>query len=75
MSTNSKDLRKQLRTVIQEFLPELLTKEVVEAISKEMLVRVAKLEKETKDTMHQMNERHKDVMSYLVRQVSEPKIK
>lgn len=72
MSSNSKDIRKQVRNVIQEVLPEILTKEVVEAIVKKVNERVSKIEEDTKKTMSEMNSRHKDVMGYLVRQVSKP---
>jgi hypothetical protein len=70
--SNAKDIRKQVRNVIQELIPELLTKEVVDAITKQMHERVTKLENDTKAQMKEMNERHKDVMGYLVRQASSP---
>lgn len=75
MSTNAKDIRKQIRNVLQENLGDLLTKEVVDAITKQMNERITALEKDVKEQMHKMNERHKEVMGYLVRQVSKPEEK
>lgn len=72
MSTNAKDLRKQVRNVVLEILPGVLTKEVVDAIVKSVNSRLDKIEKDNKDSIAKINERHKDVMSFLVRQVSKP---
>lgn len=68
MSTNSKDLRKQLRNVIQALLPELLTNEILSAIREQNHKEIKKIEEDVKKTMHEMNERQKDTLGYLVRQ-------
>jgi predicted house-cleaning noncanonical NTP pyrophosphatase (MazG superfamily) len=68
--SNPKELRKQLRNVVQELLPEVLNNEQYEALKKHVDARVDKVEKFVKDTMHEINERHKDTMGYLVRQVT-----
>jgi hypothetical protein len=69
---NPKDLRKQLRNVAKELLPEILTQAQFEELKRRIDEKLAQIEKDTKATMHTMNERHKDTMSYLVRQVSKP---
>lgn len=68
--SNPKELRKQLRNVVQEILPEILTKEVISVIQAELNKKILEIETSTKKTMHEMNERHKDTMGYLVRSVT-----
>lgn len=73
-SSNLKDLRKQLRNVVAEMLPQVLTEELVKAMQKAMLDDVARrvgtIERNVKDTMTEMNNRSKDTQSYLVRSVT-----
>ena len=74
MSNPAKDLRKQLRNVVQELLPLILSAEVNQnqfnQLSKVIDSRLTSLEKQVKDTLHEINERHKDTMSYLARSVT-----
>lgn len=71
-SLKPKELRKSLRNVVQEILPELLTKELESALYKTLEARVKKLEDDVKAELKVMQERHKSTMDYLVRQVSQP---
>jgi len=70
---NVKQLRGQLRQVVKEMLPETLTEQHYESLKKHIDARINEIEKSVKDTMHTINERHKDTMSYLLREVSVPK--
>ena len=69
--SNPKELRKSLRNVVQELYPEIITKELEDALFKALEIRVKKLEEDVRKQMHEMNERHKDVMGFLVRNVSQ----
>jgi hypothetical protein len=70
---NAKQLRGQLRQVVKEMLPETLTEQHYETLKKHIDARINEIEKSVKDTMHTINERHKDTMSYLLREVTLPK--
>ena len=63
MSNQAKLVRGQLRQLLLEILPDILESEIVKKIMEE--IRSATLK-----NLREMNERHKDTMSYLVRQVS-----
>lgn len=71
-----KAIRQQLRNVVKEFLPEVLTQELKTEISgdlaKEIGARLTAIEGDVKKTMEEMNQRSKDVQSYLVRAVTNP---
>ena len=77
MSNPLKDLRKQLKNIVQDLLPSMLTEELHKAqyakLSSELQARMDSVERHVKETMHEMNNRNKDVQSYLVRQVTAPK--
>ncbi len=63
MSTNAKVMRGQLRQVVKEMLPEILTTEMQIALAKQL---EANLQKQLTD----MAERQKDALSYLIRQTT-----
>lgn len=71
---NVKQLRKQLRTIVGEMLPAVLTEELIKAVaqslSEELKRRMDALESTVLKNTKEMNERQKDALSYLVRQVS-----
>jgi hypothetical protein len=69
-SRTAKQLRGQMRQIIQEMLPNLLTHEVLKAIKESNDVMVKSLEKHVKETMKEMQERQKDTLGYLVRQTT-----
>lgn len=62
-----KDLRKQLRNVVKEILPEILTQEQYLELKKHIDKNIKNIEKIVKDSMHEMNNRQKDTLDYLVR--------
>lgn len=66
MSINlkSKDLRKQLRNVIQEILPELLTSELMKVLEQKITAR-----------LDLIDQRQKDITGYMVRQSAPAPIK
>lgn len=67
-----KELRKSLRNVVNELLPEMLTQTQFEELSRRIDAKIKKIEDDTKAVMTEMNKRHRDVMGMLVRQVSQP---
>lgn len=66
MSNHIKIIRGQLRQLVLELLPEILETEVVKKMMDD--VRASTLK-----NLKEMNERHKDTMGYLVRQVTTDK--
>lgn len=70
---NMKDLRKQLRTVVKELLPETTNNEQFKQLESMILARLNELEQKVKVQLSEMNTRHSDVMGYLVRSVSTTK--
>ncbi len=72
-----KELRSQLRNVVKELLPDLLASDFNAANLKTLEVTVDKRIKELEDfvkkTLTEINDRHKDTMGYLVRQVTSAK--
>lgn len=68
--SNPKELRKQLRNVVQELLPDLLNSEQHAVLKKHIDLRISELEKHVKKVLADLDERHRDTMSYLVRNVS-----
>lgn len=67
-----KELRKSLRNVVNELLPEMLTQAQFEELSRRIDTKIKKIEDDTKAIMTEMNQRHRDTMGYLIRQVSQP---
>jgi hypothetical protein len=67
-----KELRKSLRNVVNEILPDMLTQAQFEELSRRIDAKIKKIEDDTKAVMTEMNERHRSVMGMLVRQVSQP---
>lgn len=70
--SNPKELRKQLRNVIQDMKDELLTQELSTAIEKKLYatinMRLTALENHVKSTLDQIDNRSKDLQSYVLRQ-------
>lgn len=66
----TKLLRNQLRGIVQELLPSLMTEEQFKNLNDIINARLLKLEGDVKKTLHEMNERQKDTMGYLVRQAA-----
>lgn len=73
MSKDVKLVRGQLRQIAKELLPEAINEQQYQALKKHIDTRVNEIEALVKKTLHEMNERQKDTMGYLVRQASLPK--
>lgn len=69
---DTKLIRGQLRQVLKEILPETLIETQLELLNKKIDARLNQISEDTKATMREMNQRHRDTMGYLVRQVSKP---
>lgn len=63
---NPKDLRKQLRNIVQELLTEALIKEVMFEVEKRLMDVVKK-------RLDMLDERQKDMLGYIVRQSAQQK--
>lgn len=64
-----KALRSQLRQVVKDILPDMQKEVLYSDIMSTVMTRVKELEKEVKDTLHTINERHKDTMNFLTREM------
>ena len=67
-----KDIRKQLRAVVAEMLTEVFVQAQTDVIKRHIDTELKRIEAGVKKTMQEMNERHKDTMGYLVRNVTAP---
>lgn len=76
-SKNVKDIRKQLRGVVQDTLPEVLKQEMFSSIAQEVETKLrevfgARLESINDSIMHQlknMDDRSKDLQQFMLNQV------
>ncbi len=72
---NVKLIRKQLRNVVQELLPTLVTEEVKSEMHKKFEVeanqRLNNITETVKKTLDMIDQRSKDTQGYLVRQSSQ----
>ncbi len=68
-----KELRKSLRNVVQELLPNLILQELEKALYKNLEYKIKLMDEHVRQELHAMTERQKDTLSYLVRQVSSTK--
>ena len=68
-----KELRKSLRNVVQELLPNLLLQELEKALYKSLEAKIKLMDEHVRQELNSMTERQKDTLSYLVRQVSTTK--
>ena len=72
----AKVIRGQLRQIALELLPELLTEELrgklFQSLQTEIGARLSKFENNVKETLTALEDRQKDTLGYLVRQVSTP---
>ena len=67
MANNSKELRGQLRQIAKEMLPELLASEVYRLVEE----KLKEVQGSINETLKKMDDRSKDVQSYVMRQVAE----
>lgn len=69
---HTKELRSQLRIIVKELLPEIITSEYHAELMKLITSRLDLIDKNTKSMLEEMTNRQKDVLGLLVRQVSSP---
>ncbi len=67
MGTNSKDLRKQLRNITQEILPELMKSEMFTQLQQENRDRLELIAADVKKALADIAQRQRDVQSMLLR--------
>lgn len=75
---NFKTIRKQLRNVVQDLLPNLWTQEArqtiardgLEDLRKDMTRRLDIIEQNVKDTLAQLDGRQKDMQSFITRSMA-----
>jgi len=74
--SEAKLIRKQLRNVVQEALPETLSQELVAAIQKQLAAqldqRLSAIAKHIQSTLDQLDQRSKDMQAYMIRQSARP---
>lgn len=70
---NIKLIRKQIRNVVQELLPEIMKKEVFvesyDRVQKEVASRLTFIEGQVKNSLKEMDDRSKDMQGFVMRQV------
>ena len=75
MSNPAKDIRKQLKPVVKDLLPEALSEAFVQAVFERVIAvlnpRLNKMERDVKTALDTMDSRQKDALSYLIRQATE----
>lgn len=75
MSNHPKELRKAVRNVTQELLPELLKSEVFsglyERLQKEMISKLQAMQEEINTTLQRMDSRSKDIQQFIMNQVQQ----
>lgn len=73
---NVKLIRKQLKNVVQTLLPSLVTEEMKSEmhaqLAKEVQQRLDNVTENVKSTLQMVDERSKDIQSYLIRQTTQP---
>jgi len=67
MSNNAKLVRSQLRQIAKELLPEILTQALYAEIGKEVTARLNEIQANIKENLERIDQRSKDVQSYIVR--------
>lgn len=65
-----KDIRKQIRNVAIELLPQITGAEAFQQLQVEMHKRLDAVTEEVRATLLSMQERQKDVQNYLMREIS-----
>lgn len=71
-----KEIRKQIRTVVKDLLPEVLGSELqqsnAKALQESMHVRMTEITKNINDYLKSIEDRQKDFHSYVLRQLTPP---
>lgn len=69
--SNPKELRKQLKNVVQDLAPKMIQDEVFASLQKEIQERLNEVAEEVRGTLKKIDERAKDVQSLIMRQIGE----
>lgn len=72
MSKELKQMRGQMRQIVKEILPETLSDAHFAELKALIHAEMKKVNETVQQNLKDLNERHKDTMSYLVRQVTTP---
>lgn len=65
-----KDLRKQLRNVVQEELPNIVTNELFTKLQEKNAERLEAISASVRKTLDDMDSRSKDVQNFIMRQMT-----
>ena len=72
MSNNAKVMRGQLRQIVKEMLPEILSGELLATIQNDNTKRLEEVKTMVRDALTQMDNRSKNVQDMIVRLTSNP---
>lgn len=67
---NFKEIRKQLRNVVREILPEVMASEAVSMIDRKVDSRLEGIQIQVRNTLQEIDQRSKDVQSFVIRQLA-----
>lgn len=74
MAKDTKLLRGQIRQVVKEILPEVLTEELTKVIQLQLQAiikaQLNSIEAQVKDSLQALDDRSREVQSYVIRQVA-----
>jgi hypothetical protein len=74
-----KDIRKQIRNVVQDLLPEIMRMEIYKEIASEMrkdiATRLEVIETMVKNSLEKMDQRSMDVENYMINQLHSQLVK
>lgn len=70
--SNIKDIRKQLRNVAKESMDQEFGQALYNKVMLEVQKKLIEIQKDIQLRLQAMDDRHKDTMQYLIRQVSVP---
>ncbi len=70
MSTNAKVLRGQLRQLVKDVLPEVLTTEMQIELANRLAAQLKLIQADMQTQLNEMKTKQDDTLSFLVRQVT-----
>lgn len=68
----AKEIRNQIRNVLKEELATIVNEELFKLLEAKISARLDLVTKNVQNTMHEMNDRQKSTLSYLVRSTTTP---
>lgn len=72
MSNPIKQIRGQLRQIVQELLPSIITEALFKEIQKSVKAQLDVIEKRHKESLDKMQTHQRETLSYLTRQLTTP---